>query len=214
MLLEQLLQRDAHLLLDHTWVVHMSGDTEQLRALVPLSPEGCEPRSSTTADRRRHSDRLHVRHRGRASKQSHVRREWRLEPGLALLALNTLDQRSLLSTDIRSRSPVQVHIELVARPTGVLANVPGLVRFIDGLLHVRGLLEELATDVDVGGGGVHGTAGDETAFDELVGVATEDFTVLAGSGFTFVGVDDEVAGSGTSTGVLVQARNRQLRFKI
>jgi hypothetical protein len=201
MLLQELLQRDAHLLLNHTWVVHMSRDTEQLRALVALPPEGCEPRSTATADRRRHSHRLHVRHGGRASKQPHVRREWRLEPGLALFALDTLDQRRLLSTDIRSGAPVEVHIELVPGATGVLADVPGLVGFVDGLLHVRSLLKELATNVDVGGGGVHGTPGDEAAFDELVGVASEDLAVLAGSGFAFVGVDDEVAGSKIRTGV-------------
>jgi hypothetical protein len=93
---------------------------------------------------------------------------------------------------MRSRPPVEVHIELVPGPTGVLADVPGLVGLVDGLLHVRGLLEELAADVDVGGGGVHGPAGDEAAFDELVGVASEDLAVLAGARLSFVGVDDEL----------------------
>ena len=56
-------------------------------------------------------------------------------------------------------------------------------------------MEEFTADVDVGGVGVHGAPGDETAFDEFVRVAAHDFTVFAGAWFAFVGVDDEVSGS-------------------
>ena len=56
-------------------------------------------------------------------------------------------------------------------------------------------MEEFTADVDVGGVGVHGAPGDETAFDEFVGVAAHDFTVFAGAWFAFIGVDDEVSGS-------------------
>jgi hypothetical protein len=103
---------------------------------------------------------------------------------------------------------MEVHIELVARPTGVLTDVPGFVGLVDGLLYVRGLLEELAADVDVDGGGVHGPAGDEAAFDELVGVTSKDFTVLASARFAFIGVDDVIARSEMNVRGSVQARNR------
>ena len=59
-----------------------------------------------------------------------------------------------------------------------------------------GLLEELATDIDVSGVSVHGATGDETAFNEFGGrIATYYFTVFAGSWFTLVGVDDKVSKS-------------------
>ena len=56
-------------------------------------------------------------------------------------------------------------------------------------------MEELATDIDTSGFSVHGATGDETAFDEFVGIAAHDFAVFAGAWFAFVGVDDEVSGS-------------------
>lgn len=55
---------------------------------------------------------------------------------------------------------------------------------------------ELATDVDIGCTCIHGSAGNETAFDKFVGIFAHDFAVFAGSGFAFVGIDDEVTGFG------------------
>jgi hypothetical protein len=47
-----------------------------------------------------HGDRLHVGDRGGAAEQTDVGREGRLEPGLALAALEALDQRGLLAADV------------------------------------------------------------------------------------------------------------------
>ena len=55
---------------------------------------------------------------------------------------------------------------------------------------------ELSTNVDVGGGSVHSTSSNEAALDELVGVLAHNLAVLAGSGLTLIGVDNEVAGLG------------------
>ena len=87
-------------------------------------------------------------------------------------------------------------VKVVAAAAGVFAEETGLVGFLDGAGEDGGFVVELAANVDVGGCAVHGAAGDETAFDELVWVFAHDFAVFAGAGFTFVGVDDEVAGFG------------------
>lgn len=55
---------------------------------------------------------------------------------------------------------------------------------------------ELSTDVDVGCICIHGSASNETAFDEFVGIFAHDFAVFAGSWFAFVGVDNKVPGFG------------------
>mmetsp|Transcript_35491 Transcript_35491/g.114080 ORF Transcript_35491/g.114080 Transcript_35491/m.114080 type:complete len:280 (+) Transcript_35491:273-1112(+) len=86
-LLQQLLERDGHLLLDRAGVVDVARDAKQLCARVVLPPEGREPVGAAPHDRRRHRDRLHVSNRGRAAVEAGVCREGRLEAGLARLAL-------------------------------------------------------------------------------------------------------------------------------
>jgi len=74
------------------------------RAMVVLAPEAGEPVGAAAQDGGRDGHRLHVGHRGRAAVQAHVGREGRLEPRLALLALQALDQRGLLAC-ARARAP-------------------------------------------------------------------------------------------------------------
>jgi hypothetical protein len=192
-LLEQLLERDAHLLLDHAWVVDVAGHAEQLRALVAVAAEAREPRAAAAADGGRDSDSLDVGDGRRAAEEADVGREGRLEARLALLALDALDERGLLAADVRARATVEVDVERVAGPARVLAEVAGLVRLGDRLLDVGRLLEELAANVDVRGGRVHRAAGDEAALDELVRVAAHNLAVLARARLALVRVHDEVA---------------------
>lgn len=195
MLLNKILERDAHLLLHDTRVVDVTADAEQLGALVAFAPEAREPRGTASADGGGDSDRLDVSDGRRASEQSNVSGEGRLETRLALLALQTLNQRRLLSADVRPSPTMEVHVEAVPRTTGVFSNEPSLVGLVDGLLDMRRLLEELTTDVDVRGARVHRASRDQAALNELVGITTHDFSVLAGPRLSLVGVDDEIARS-------------------
>lgn len=173
----------------------MARDAEDLDTLIPLSPKGSEPFRASPTDGRCDRDRFHVGDRRRTPEQTHVRREGWLETRLPLLPLETLDQRGLLPADVRARPAVEVHIEAVSTPARVLAEEPRLVRLVDRLLDVARLLVELAPNVDVRCGCVHGPPGNEATFDELMGVAAHDLAVLAGAWLAFVGVDDEVARS-------------------
>ena len=67
MFLNQLLQRDTHLLLDDTRIVHVSADAEQLRALVSFPSKTGEPAGTPSADSRRNSNSLDVCYRRRAA---------------------------------------------------------------------------------------------------------------------------------------------------
>lgn len=97
---------------------------------------------------------------------------------------------------------MDVDIEVVSRAAGVLADQAGLVCLLDSALEYSSLVVELSSDVDVGGGSVHGTASNETALNELVGVLAHNLAVLAGSGLSLIGVDDQVTGLGVLVPVL------------
>ena len=55
-----------------------------------------------------------------------------------------------------------------------------------------GLVVELAADIDVGGAGAHGEAGDQAALDQHMRIEAQDLAILAGAGLGLVGIDDEI----------------------
>lgn len=70
---------------------------------------------------------------------THVGGEGRLQAGLALLALDGLDERRLLPADVGPSPPQHEHVEIVAGATGVFANQTSLVGLSDGHLWDRGV---------------------------------------------------------------------------
>ena len=194
MLVNEFTERNGHLLLDGAWVVHVAGDTEELGALITLAAETCEPVSSASANGGRHSDGLDIGDGGGASEKTDGSRERRLETRLSGLTLQGFNERGLLTTHICAHSSMDEDVEIIARATGVLADQASLVCLLDGTLQYGSLVVELSSDVDVCGGGVHSTPGDEAALDELVGVLAHDLTVLAGSGLSLIGIDNEITG--------------------
>jgi hypothetical protein len=193
-LVNQLTHRNRHLLLNGTGVVDVTGDTEKLCALVTLTAKTSKPASSSAADSGGNGHSLDIGDSRRASEKTDSGRERRLKTRLSGLSLERLNKRSLLTTDVGTGTSVQVNIEIVTGFTGVLSDQAGGVSLVDGSLKNSSLLDEFTTDVDVGSGRVHGSARDETSLDELVWVLSHNLTVLAGSGLTLIGVDDEVTG--------------------
>lgn len=102
-------------------------------------------------------------------------------------------------------------IEVVARVASVLSEQAGLISFSDGQLHVGGFVVELAADVNVSSASTHGTTSDQAALDELMWIVSHDFSVLAGSRFALVGVDDEILW--TTVGGLVHERPFHARWE-
>jgi hypothetical protein len=192
----QLAERNRHLLLDGAGVVDMTGDGEKLGTGVALATEAGEPVASSSANGGSNSNGLDVGNGRRASEKTNSSGERGLETGLSGLALERLDEGSLLTADVGTHSAVDVDVEVVSGAAGVLSDETGLVGLLNGALKDGGLVVELATDVDVGSGSVHGASSNETALNELVGVLAHDLAVLACSGLTLIGVDNEVAGLG------------------
>ena len=85
-----------------------------------------------------------------------------------------------------------MEIELPTRAAGVLTDQTGVMGLADGPPQSLRLPAVLAAHVNVGGIGADGEGGQQSALDNLVGFAAEDFPVLAGAGLALVGVDDEV----------------------
>lgn len=193
-LLNQLSERDGHLLFDSDGVVDVAGDTEELSALVSLTTEASKPASTSSANSRSDSDSLDIGDSGGASEKTDSSRERGLKTRLSGLALEGLDQRGLFTTDVGTGTSVDENIEIVTRIAGVLANQSILISLVNRVLENGGLVDEFASDVDISSGCVHRSAGNETALDQLVWVLSHNLSIFARSGLAFVGIDDEISG--------------------
>jgi hypothetical protein len=151
-LVDELAERDGHLLLDGGGVVDVARDTEELGTGVTLATERVEPTSTATDDGGGDSDGLDVGDGGRATEDTDGSREWGLQAGLAGLALERFDEGGLLTADVSAHTTVDVDVKVVAGTASVLADQTGLVSLLDGALQNSGLVVELTTDVDVRSG--------------------------------------------------------------
>ena len=115
MFLDELLQRDGHLLLHHDGVVDVSRDAEQFCASVVWPAQRSKPIGASAEDRGRHGHGLHIGHRRGAAKQADVGREWGLDARFALATFQRLNQSCFLAADVGTRTAVQVDVEVVTR---------------------------------------------------------------------------------------------------
>ena len=192
-LVDKLTEWDRHLLFNGTWVVDVPGDTEELGTGVALAAEASEPVTTSSADGWCDSNGLDVGDGRWASEKTDGCWERWLKTWLSWLALEGLDQGSLLSADVSTHSTVDVNIEVVAGATGILADETVLVRLLDSALQNSRLVVELATNVDVCSCAVHGTSSDQTSLNQLVWVLAHNFSVFAGSWLSLISVNNQVS---------------------
>src|SRR5262249_6344192 len=147
---DQLAEWNAHRLFDVAGPLDMAGDAEQLGADIVGPADRGEPGRTAPQDIGSDRDRLDVVDGGRAAIEADVRREWRLQARLALLALEAFQQRGLFATDIGAGAVGDVEIERPAIDV-VLADQLGLIGLIDRRLQMLTLADELAADVDIAG---------------------------------------------------------------
>ena len=83
---------------------------------------------------------------------------------------------------------------VVTRSTGIAADETRLVGFLDGSLQIARLVIELAADVNIRCLAAHGETGDQTAFQQHMGVEAQDLAILAGPGLGLIGIDYEEGG--------------------
>ena len=191
---DQLAKRDA----ERGFVLAGSGDVageaEDPVALGLLGAHRREPRGAVLDDARHRRDRLDVVDHGRAGVEAGDRGERRTQARLAAAALESLEQRGLLATDVGAGAGVHDHVEVVAGPVDVLAEVAGGVRLLDRGLHAADDVQHLSADVDEGEVRADRERADDHALHEDVRVGHHQRDVLAGARLRLVGVHDEVLG--------------------
>mmetsp|Transcript_20402 Transcript_20402/g.42802 ORF Transcript_20402/g.42802 Transcript_20402/m.42802 type:complete len:518 (+) Transcript_20402:466-2019(+) len=192
-LLDELAEGDGHGLLDDDGVLDVARDGEELGAAVVGVAEGGEPGGPAAEDGGRHRHGLDVGHGGGTAEEPHAGGKGGLQAGLALPALQALDEGRLLAADVGAGPAVEVDVEVVARAAGVLPDEAGGVGLVDGLVQHHGLVEVLAPDVDVGGPRPHGVPGQQAPLDQLVRVLPHDLAVLARPRLGLVGVHHQEA---------------------
>ena len=191
MLFDHLLEVDAHRLFEGRGLVDVAGDVEQLGAGVVGAADAGEPGAAAAQDLGDDGDRLDVVDGRRVAVDAHRRRERRLQPRLALLALERLHQRGLFAADVGAGAVVDDDVEVPAVDV-VLADQLGVIGLLHRRLEALALADELAADVDVGDVRIHGAAGEQAALDEVMRIVPQDLAVLAGAGLGLVGVDEQL----------------------
>ena len=98
-------------------------------------------------------------------KRAGLRGERRLEPRLAALALERVEQRRLLAADVRARAGVDDDVDRVVLAEGVLAEVALRLGLLDRAPEALLREVELVAHVDVRDVRADGVAADDAALD-------------------------------------------------
>ena len=129
--LDQLAQRDAHLLFHIAGLVHMARDAEQLGARVVGLAEPGEPGRPAPQDVRHGGDGFDVVDGCRRAPQARIGGEGRFQARLALLAFEAFELGCFLAADVSAGAVVDIKVEVPAVDV-VLADEPGLISLVDG----------------------------------------------------------------------------------
>ncbi len=191
---DQLAGRDPELDLVVAGTADAAGDRDDLGPGRLLGAEALEPVGALGDDPRHVGERLDVVDQRRPAVEALDRREGRLQPRVAALALERVQQRRLLAADVGAGAAVDDQLEVAVGAEDVRPQVARLVRFGDRGVEDVGLVVVLAADEDEGVAGVGGEGGDRDPLDQLVRVALHQLAVLEGAGLGLVGVAAEVLG--------------------
>src|SRR5690606_11370409 len=191
--LEQLRERRTERDLEVTRALDVAGHGEDLRAARLRRTHLREPLAAIAHDRRNGCEALGIVDRRRLAVEPEVRRERRLEARHALLALEGLEQRGLFAADVGAGAEEGIEVKIDGRAEQSLAEIARVVRFLERLLEaVERLVLELAADVVVTDRRADRVAADRHTLDNRVRVVAQDVAVLAGAGFGFVRIADDV----------------------
>src|SRR5262249_37420285 len=147
-LVDDLAQRGAHGELVDSGAHDVARDTVELRARALLRPDTAEPLGSAPDDARDAGERLDVVHDDRPAEQAGHRWNRRLDPRVAALSLERLEQAGLLAADVGAGTAVDHHLEVEARAEDVLPEEPLRLCFAYRLPEPLVADQHLAPDVD------------------------------------------------------------------
>ena len=189
MILDQLAGGHTQRQLDADLLVDVARDAIQLRPIALGRADRLEPVGPTLDDVRHTSQGLDIVDHRRLAERALDRRKRRLDPRPAALAFEALDQSGLLAADVRPGAPVNIDLEVESTPVNILAEVTGLASLGNRLFEDSIAVDVLEPDVDVSRGRLGREAGDQNAFEKLVGVQLHQQPVVERRRLGLVGVD-------------------------
>mmetsp|Transcript_10680 Transcript_10680/g.18814 ORF Transcript_10680/g.18814 Transcript_10680/m.18814 type:complete len:468 (-) Transcript_10680:308-1711(-) len=191
MFFDQFAEWDRHGFFDDLWIFDVTGNAKEFRPAVVFVSKGCKPGGTPTQNGWRDGDGFDVGDGGWTSKETDPGGEGWFETRLSLSSLQGFDQRRFFAANVGSCTAMQKDIKVVSATAGVLSDQSCVVCLMDGFVQDDGLVEVFSTNVNVRRPCPHGVSGEQTAFHEFVWVLAHDFSVLTGSRFAFIGIDDE-----------------------
>ncbi len=173
--------------------LHVSRDGNDLIAFAALRTDRREPVGAAFENRHEIGERLDVVDDRRHAVEPLDRRKRRLQPRLAALALERVEQRRLLAADIRAGAAMNGDLEIVTAAEDVLADVSGLARFVERRAENLVAALELAANVDERVMRGDPIRPDQHALDNQMRRVLEQHVIFERAGLGFVAVADEVA---------------------
>src|SRR5580704_15174956 len=129
-------------------IAHVSGNRDDLVAFAALGAHRSEPLRAALENWDEVRERLHVVDDGRHPIESRDRRKGRLEPGLAALTFQRVEQTGLLAADVCAGAAMHGHFEIVTAAANVLADVPRVACLVERRAEYLVAALELAADID------------------------------------------------------------------
>ena len=158
-----------------------------------LGAERLEPLATALHDVRHVAERLDVVHHRRLAVETLDCRERRLEAWLAAKPLQRLDERRLLTADVRTRAAVHDDVAVETAAEDVLADVSTGARLLDGALEQQSLIVVLTADVDERRVHLQRVRRDQQSLDELMRALIDEIPILEAPRLGLVRVAAEVA---------------------
>ena len=124
------------------------------------------------------AERLHVVDDSGLSVQTFDGRKRRLEARLPAKPLERLDERGLLSADVRTCAAMHDDVAIETAAQDVLADVPARPGLLDCALEQESLVVVLTADVDERGVHLERVRRDQESLDELVRVLIDEVPIL------------------------------------
>ena len=185
---DELARRDPQLDLVVARPLHAPGDRDHLGPRRLLGAEALEPVGAVVDDVGEVGERLDVVDQRRAAVEALDGRKRRLQPRVAALALERVEERRLLAADVRAGAAMDDELDLRAGVEDVGPQVVGVVclghRPVE---HVRDL-PVLAADEDERLPGADRDRRDRNSLDQLVRVLHHQLAVLERARLGLVGV--------------------------
>ena len=138
------------------------------------------------------AERFHIVHHRRTLIEALHRRKGGPDPWLAPLPLERLDESRFFSTNIGACPSMEVDIQIEIASQDLLSEEAVRIRLLEGPFQDRDRLQELTAKIDIRSLGPNGVAGNDNPLEDLVGVPLQELPIFEGSGFSLIGIAEEI----------------------